>query len=157
MRLDLLTIVWNLGSIVLTVVLHAGGTVLIVEQRPRLFNFASHRRKVLRGQLVITIILIELLVLHLIEIGLWGLYLRGLGLFANLGPSLYFAGLSYTSLGYNGAVLSPVIGFNEVLIAMMGLPMFGWSTGILVTTVVRYEKVTLEWDVASDRPVKPDF
>jgi len=157
MKLDFITIVWNLASIVLTVVLHAGGTVLIVAQRPRLFSFASRRRKVLRGQLVITIILIELLILHLVEIGLWGLYLRGLGLFTNLGPSLYFAGLSYTSLGYNGAVLSPVIGFNEILIAMMGLLMFGWSTGILITTVVRYEKVALEWDPANDRPMKLDF
>ncbi len=156
MKIDLLAIAWNLTSVVVTVALHSVGTVLIVMERPRLFSFASHQRKVLRGQLVVTIIVIELLILHLIEIGFWGLCLSALGLFNNLRSSLYFAGMSYTSLGYSGAVTSHGGDFSEVLIAMMGLLMFGWSTGILVTTVIRYEKVALGWDPASDRPLKPE-
>jgi ABC-type uncharacterized transport system permease subunit len=152
MKLDLFSIFWNLASVAMTVVIHSVGTLLIVSQRPRLFNFASHQRKLLRGQFVMTIIVIELLVLHLFEIGFWGLCLRTLGTFTSMGESLYFAGISYTSLGYTGALPSPRAGFSEVLIAMMGLLMFGWSVGILVTTVIQYEKLTLGWDPTSDAP-----
>jgi hypothetical protein len=38
MKLDLFTIFWNLASIVATVMLHSVGTLLIVTQRPWLFN-----------------------------------------------------------------------------------------------------------------------
>lgn len=72
MKLDLFSILWNLASLVVTVALHSVGTVLIVAERQGLFRFASRQRKVIRGQFVITIIVIELLILHLIEIGFWG-------------------------------------------------------------------------------------
>ncbi len=149
MKLDLFSIFWNLASVAVTVVLHSVGTVLIVSQRPRLFNFASRQRKLIRGQFVLTIIVVELLILHLSEIGFWGLCLHALGTFTNLGAALYFAGISYTSLGYTGALPTARAGFSEVLIAMMGLLMFGWSVGILVTTVIQYEKVALGWDPSS--------
>jgi hypothetical protein len=139
-----------------TVVLHSVGTVLIVTERSRVFRFAFRQDKVIRGQFVITIIVIELLILHLIEIGFWGLCLRALGLFTSFSTSLYFAGISYTSLGYSGALPPSRIGLSEVLIAMVGLLMFGWSIGILVTTVIQYEKVALGWDPASDLPEKPE-
>lgn len=93
----------------------------------------------------------ELLILHLVEIGFWGLCLRALGLFTSLGASLYFVGIAYTSLGYSGALLSSRLGFSEVLIAMIGLLMFGWSVGILVTTVVQYERRALGWDPTRDQ------
>ena|ERR1700730_2068804 len=111
-------IVWNLASVVVTVVLHSVGTVLIVTERSRVFRFASRQDKLIRGQFVITIIVIELLILHLIEIGFWGLCLRALGLFTSFSTSLYFAGISYTSLGYSGALPPSRIGLSEVLIAI---------------------------------------
>ena len=150
MKLDLFSILWNLACLVLTVALHSVGTVLIVAERPRMFHFASGQRKVIRGQFVITIIVFELLILHLIETGFWGLCLRALGLFPSYSASLYFAGISYTSLGYSGALPPSRVGLSEVLIAMVGLLMFGWSIGILVTTVFQYEKVALGWAPASD-------
>ena len=73
MKLDLFSIVWNLACLVVTVALHSVGTVLTVAERPRMFRFASRQRKVILGQFVITIIVIELLILHLIEIGFWTL------------------------------------------------------------------------------------
>jgi hypothetical protein len=153
LELDLFAIVWNLASVFVTVVLHSVGTLLVVAGRPRMFRFASRRDRLIRGQLVMTIIVIELLILHLIEIGFWGLCLRALGLFASLGAAPYFAGIAYTSLGWSGALPSPRKGFSEVLIAMIGLLMFGWSVGILVTSVLQYEKA-LGWNPTSDMPEK---
>lgn len=155
MELDAFTLGWNLASVFATVVIHSLGTVLIVTSRPRMFGIASQRAKVILGQLVITIIVIELLILHAIEIGFWGFCLHALGLFTGLTSSMYFAGISYTSLGYSGALPSPRIGFSEVLIATVCLLMFGWSIGILVTTVIQYEKLALGIDPANYLPEKP--
>jgi hypothetical protein len=154
-QLDLFSILWNLASVLVTVLLHSVGTVLIVGQRPRLFGFVTRERKVARGQLVIMLIVIELLMLHLLEIGFWGLCLRALGLFSSFKSALYFAGISYTSLGYSGALPPPRIGFSEVLISMMGLLMFGWSVSILVTTVIQYEKIALNWSPLNDPTAIP--
>ena len=156
MKLDLFSIVWNLACLVVTVALHSVGTVLIVAERPRMFRLASRQRKVILGQFVITIIVIELLILHLIEIGFWGLCLRALGLFPSYSAALYFAGISYTSLGYSGALPPSRVGLSEVLIAMVGLLMFGWSVSILVTTIIQYEKAALGWEPASGLPEKPE-
>lgn len=149
MKLDLFSIAWNVVSVIVTVVIHSVGTVIIVAERPPMFRFASRERRMISGQFVIAIVVIELLILHLIEIGFWGLCLRALRLFTSLGESLYFAGISYTSLGYSGNLLPSRIGFSEVLISIVGLLMFGWSVGILVTTVIQYEKVALGWDPSS--------
>jgi hypothetical protein len=157
MKLDFITIGWNLACVVVTVIIHSFGTVLIISERSRLFSFATHGRKLLRGQFAITVIVIELLTLHLAEIAFWGLCVRALGLFVNFEDSIFFAGVSYTSLGFNGTILRPTEGFSEVLISMMGLLMFGWSVGILVTTVIRYEKVSVGWDPANDAPISPDL
>jgi hypothetical protein len=38
---------------------------------------------------------------------------------------------------------------------MMGLLMFGWSVSILVTTVIQYEKIALNWSPLNDPTVIP--
>ena len=157
MKLDFITIGWNLACVIVTVVIHSFGTLMIVSERSRLFSFATQGRKLLRGQFAITVIVIELLTLHLAEIAFWGLCVRALGLFDSFENSIFFAGVSYTSLGFNGTILRPTEGFSEVLISMMGLLMFGWSVGILVTTVIRYEKVSIGFDPANDTPAGPDL
>ena len=136
-------IVWYLIPVVATALLHALGTALIVIERPRLFSRPSHHRPI-RGSFIITIVLVELLILHLIEIGLWGFWLWALGVCATVEASLYFAGACYTTLGYYAA--PPQGGaVAEIVLGMMGFLMFGWSAGILITTVIRYEQLALGW------------
>ena len=149
MRLDIFSIVWNLASVIATVLLHSLATLAIVTQRPRMFHFAAQRRALVFGQFVLMIVVIELLIMHLIEIGLWGVCLYALGSFSSFKSSVYFAGVSYTSLGYSGALPPARIGLSEVLIAIVGLLMFGWSIGILVTTVVQYDRIALGYDPTS--------
>jgi hypothetical protein len=81
LKLEIFSILWNLASLVVTVVLHSVGTVLIVSERSRMFRFTPRQHNVIWGQFVVTLIVIELLILHLVEIGFWGLCLRGLGQF----------------------------------------------------------------------------
>jgi hypothetical protein len=142
----MLAMFWYLVPVAATALLHSLGTALIVVERPWLFSRPSRYRP-LRGSLIITIIiLVELLVLHLIEIGVWGLALWALGVRSGLKASLYFAGACYTTLGYYAAPPPNGGASAEVVLGMMGMLMFGWSTGILITTVIRYEKLALGWD-----------
>ncbi|SRR5579883_469538 len=154
MELDIVSLLWNSASVVATVVIHSLGTMLIVAERPRMFDAASRHGKVLLGQLVIMVVVVQLLALHLAEIVFWGVCLRALGFFSGLKSSVYFAGISYTSLGYSGALPATRIGLSEVLIAIVGLLMFGWSIGVLVTTVVQYERMAFGFDPSSPLPVK---
>ena len=101
MKLDSTVLALDLAPVAVTAALHSVGTGVIVVQRPRMFGFVARRRKLFRGQVVLTIILIELLISHMIEIVVWGLWLRFLGLFSDFGSSLYFARISYTTLGYS--------------------------------------------------------
>lgn len=139
----------NLLPAVLTVVIHSLGTMLMVHQRPRLFEVAMHRNSKLLGEFVIVLVLVELVILHSVEIALWAVWFRAIGLLPNLDVALAFAGMSYTTLGYNASIPAGGGDASTILLGMLGMLMFGWSTGILVTTVIRYEKALLHFDAGS--------
>jgi len=133
--------------VVATVVLHSLGTALIVIERPRMFSRPSRHRPI-RGSFIISIVLVQLLILHVIEIGLWGWWLWAVGASATIKASLYFAGACYTTLGYYAAPPNSGAALAEIVLGMLGLLMFGWSAGILITTVIRYEQLALGWKSA---------
>ena len=132
--------------VVATALLHSLGTAFIVIERPRMFQRPSHHRPI-RGSFIISIVLVQLLILHVIEIGLWGWWLWVVGVCATIKASLYFAGACYTTLGYYAAP-PPGGAVPEIVLGMMGFLMFGWSAGILITTVIRYEQLALGWKTA---------
>ena len=152
---DLWFLLWNLAAVVVTVLLHFLGTVLIVLERPRLFALASGRGRVIFGQFAIVVVVFQLLVLHLVEIAFLAICLQRLRLFSSFGNSIYFVGTSYTTVGYNGVVASAAA-LSEVLIAIIGFLMFGWSVSILVTTVVQYERIQFHYDPTSGAAPNPE-
>ena len=128
--------------VVATALLHSLGTAFIVIERPRMFQRPSHHRPI-RGSFIISIVLVQLLILHVIEIGLWGWWLWVVGVCATIKASLYFAGACYTTLGYYAAPPNGGAAIAEIVLGMMGFLIFGWSAGILITTVIRYEQLAL--------------
>ena len=79
------------------------------------------------------------------------------------GPELVKNGFwDAAAIGFSfGSLVDPVNGTQSTILSqaysMMGLLMFGWSVGILVTTVIRYEKVSIGFDPANDSPAGPDL
>lgn len=76
-----------------------------------------------------------MLLLHITEIGIWGLALCGSGLVNNLHEAVYFSANTYTTLGmgsmalpHNWHDLSPVI-------AIAGLFAFAWTTSEMFNIV----------------------
>lgn len=100
---------------------------------------ASRRLSVrlLRDSVVLVIFTLWLMTAHVIEMWMWALLFLRLGLFETLELSLYFAAVSYTTLGFGDVVLPEEWGLLSGAAAANGLLLFGLSAAILVETSAR--------------------
>jgi len=132
------------GMLVLTAAVHSLVTVIQAElsHRPRLDAWCaphSHRRLLL----IMAMALLTALAL-LVEILLWALLYRGLGMFSELEASLYFSGITFTTVGYGDMTLPACWRLLSVAEAVNGVLMAGWSTAQLVYAVQRIMVFRLE-------------
>jgi hypothetical protein len=132
------------GMLVLTAVVHSVVTVIQAEltHRPRLDAWCAPRSS-RRLLLIVAMALLTALAL-LVEILLWALVYRGLGLFAGLEASVYFSGITFTTVGYGDMTLPQCWRLLSVAEAVNGVLMAGWSTAQLVYVVQRIMVFRLE-------------
>jgi hypothetical protein len=80
-----------------------------------------------------------MLVLHILDMGIWAGTLTHLRLITNARDSLYFTANSYTTLGYGSVPLG--LGWRELspMMAISGLFTFAWTTGVMFN-VVGYQR-----------------
>ncbi len=124
------------GMLILTSAIHSVVTVLQAEllQLPQLVAWcATGVRRLLTLLGMVLLIAVALLV----DILLWALLYRHLGLFAGLEPSLYFSGITFTTVGYGDLTLPYCWRLLSVAEAVNGVLMAGWSTAQLVYAVQR--------------------
>jgi hypothetical protein len=76
-----------------------------------------------------------LLVLHLVEIGLWALFYWWQRCLPDLESSLYFSGVTYTTLGYGDVLLSTDWRLLAPLEALTGIMMSGLSVSFFFVVV----------------------
>jgi Ion channel len=86
--------------------------------------------------IVAWVILLALLA-HLIEIALWAAVLMICGEFHEFGTAYYHSAGNYTSLGYNDLIMSPKWRLLGPLEAANGILMFGVSTAMIFTNILR--------------------
>ncbi|MEB3295972.1 MAG: potassium channel family protein [Cyanobacteriota bacterium] len=125
------------GMLVLTAAVHTLVTVIQAElsHRPQLEAWcAPHSRR--RLLLIMAMALLTALAL-IVEILLWALVYRGLGLFGGLEDSVYFSGITFTTVGYGDMTLPHCWRLLSVAEAVNGVLMAGWSTAQLVYSVQR--------------------
>jgi hypothetical protein len=125
----------GVAMLTLTSVVHAAVTVIQAEvsHSPRLEAWcAPHSRR--RLLLIVAVALLTGFAL-LLEIVMWGLLYRGLGLFTNLESSVYFSGITFTTVGYGDMTLPDCWRLLSVSEAVNGVLMAGWSTAQLVYAV----------------------
>lgn len=125
-----------LALISTTVLIHGFGTYYAITRLSR----AWQRNKRLQESMIFPVFIVLqmvglLLMLHLLEAGVWASVYFMLGTLPDFETAVYFSLTSYTTLGY-GDVLLPVpwrlFGPFE---GAVGILMFGWSTGIMVATI----------------------
>jgi voltage-gated potassium channel Kch len=85
-----------------------------------------------------------LILLHLLEVGIWALFYYFRGVLPDLETSTYFSLLTYTTVGYGDVVLPKtwrIMGTSE---ALVGILMTAWSTALLISVVHTFHEKTLE-------------
>ena len=82
-----------------------------------------------------------MLVLHVVEIILWGFALLRLGLIVKPANAFYFCANAYTTMGYGTVDLDLQWRNITPIIAISGLFTFAWTTSSLVTIVQNYMKI----------------
>jgi hypothetical protein len=85
-----------------------------------------------------------LLSLHLVEIGLWALFYWWQGCLPDLESSLYFSGVTYTTLGYGDVLLSKDWRLLAPLEALTGILMSGLSVSFFFVVMSRSVAVRSE-------------
>lgn len=124
------------GLMTVTVIIHGFATFEAISRlsrvwrqrkRAQLSSFGS-AIYVLRGVSV-------LLLLHLLEAGIWAGFYLASGALPDFEIAAYFSLTSYTTLGYGDVVLPAPWRLLGPFEGALGILMFGWSTGIMVTTL----------------------
>jgi hypothetical protein len=70
-----------------------------------------------------------IILLHLVEIGVWGAFYVWKGAMPDLQTSLYFSAVTYTTTGYGDLLLPSEYKLAGGVEALTGILMCGWSTG----------------------------
>ena len=93
--------------------------------------------------------------LHLVEIGLWAILYRLAGAIADIQTALYFSAVTYTTTGYGDVVLPADWRLVGAVEALTGILMCGWSTGFFFAVVSRMFRDEPATPVPSSRPPTP--
>jgi hypothetical protein len=114
-------------------------------------NFVRYERR--RGRVgigfridfaIVVVAMSLVFVAHLIEIALWaGLFLI-CGEFQEFGIAYYFSAVNYTTLGYGDLIMSPSWKLLGPLESADGALMFGVSTAMIFTVIVRLIEARFE-------------
>jgi ion channel len=115
-------------------VLPLGATVTIFRREKRLGEVGA---SFWRDFATVGLIILISLVAHLIEIALWAAVFMVCGEFREFGTAYYHSAVNYTTLGYGDLIMSPKWRLLGPLEAANGIMMFGVSTAMIFTLVIR--------------------
>lgn len=121
----------------LTVLVHGFGMFLAMHRFEVRWPELSRHMTIFRGQWLMLRLVFLVLTFHFCEAVMWGVGIHMLRIFPDFETAIYFAASTYTTVGYGDIVLPEPWRLLGPLEAMLGMLMFGWSTGVLVAIVMR--------------------
>ena len=130
------------GAMMIFIVLaHAAGVRAVTTHVLRRTQVIMQRPSRWEADLLMASIVFMLLSLHTVEMIMWAAALVYSGLVPDWRSAGFFAGNTYTTVGYGSVVLPPGWEMLTPLIAISGLFTFGWSGSVLVDLVGRCQKI----------------
>ncbi len=130
------------GSFLIVVMLvHAAGLRLVGDHVSKRVHSILQRPSLWHADLLMGSIIFLLLALHMFEIFVWSAALVFSGLIPNWHDAGFFAGNTYTTIGYGAFVLSATWEMVAPIMAISGLFTFGWSGSVLVDYVRRIQQI----------------
>jgi hypothetical protein len=139
-------ILFAFGLTGLTVFIHALGTLQAIAHFSRAWQRRKEKRKALASEFLIVRVVSILLLLHLLEAGVWAVFFMVTRLLPDFETAVYFSLTSYTTVGYGDVVLPVSARFLGPIEAGVGILMFGWSTAIIVTAITRIHGSRLHFE-----------
>lgn len=113
------------------------GMVWMANVLPRLAQALRPRPHSLSLTLILGATVLGLLAVHTLQVWLWAQVFLLSGALPDLATALYFAMVTYTTLGYGDVVLAEGQRLFATFAAVEGLLAFGLSTALLVGVVTR--------------------
>jgi hypothetical protein len=116
------------------VIIHAAGLTGALRWLPR---EAYSNRRPWRAVWLFISIAGWMILLHVVEVTVWGIVYSADGALRDLQSSLYFSAVTYTTTGYGDVVLPEEWRLVGAIEALTGILMCGWSTGFFFAAVSR--------------------
>jgi hypothetical protein len=141
------------GLVVVTVAIHAVGFSALL--RAMIRSHALDKSGFRPVILLVISLTCWLILIHLAEISVWGLFYFWQGCLPDAESAFYFSGVTYTTVGYGDLVLPRPWRMLAPLEAITGILMCGLSTGLFFALVTRWhsnwmqKRTALELDVAA--------
>jgi len=132
----LIKILFAAGLVVVTVFIHAVGFDVLLRVMVRSHALdTSGFRPVTRWVIGLTC---WLMLIHLVEISVWGLFYFWQGCLPDAESAIYFSGGAYTSLGSGDLMLPKPWRILAPVETLTGILMCGLSTGLFFAVVIRW-------------------
>jgi hypothetical protein len=129
------------GMLMLVVIIHATGVRAVTSHVARRSHVIMAHPRTWRADVLMSTSVLMLLALHLLETCVWATSLVEGGLVPSWRAAGFFAGNTYTTVGYGNFVLPAGWEMVAPIIAISGLFTFGWSGSVLVDIVARCQRI----------------
>jgi hypothetical protein len=127
-----LLVAWGLMG--LCVLIHAVGITMALA---RVRVHTLHQPRLWRWVWLFVLLAGWIVLLHLVEIAVWGVFYVWQEAMPDLQSALYFSAVTYTTTGYGDLVLPQDWRLLGAIEALTGILMCGWSTGFFFAIVSR--------------------
>jgi len=124
------------GVVLLCVLIQACAVAVCVRWYVRFIPLEGQPLRPARMVGVMFLIVMCLLAGHLLQIACWGAFFFVLDVFADFQTALYFAGVTFATIGYGDVVLPPGRYLLGPLVGITGLLMAGVSTAVMAAAVM---------------------
>ena len=132
----LLRVTSALSLLAVTVAIHAAGLTLVLHALDR--PVAQREMRFWQVNWLLVRVAWAFIVLHLAEIAVWALFYWWQQCLPDLESSLYFSGVTYTTVGYGDLVLPVKWRLLSAVEGLTGILMCGLSTGLFFAIASRY-------------------
>ncbi len=134
-------LVFGGAMLVFIVLFHGAGIRAITGHLVRRSQYILSHPTFWRADLLMGSTVFALLALHVVEIFIWAASMIYSGMLSDWRTAGFFAGNTYTTIGYGNFVLPLRWNMMAPIIAISGLFTFGWSASVLVDLVGRCQKI----------------
>jgi hypothetical protein len=131
-------ILWGSVLVAITMAIHGFGMLTVLRLNYTVKHWLHSSKSLFAGLLPVIFASGMILVTHLFEVLIWGLFFIWKGCFVTASLSIYFSLNEYTTVGskYNLPLQWRLL---EGMISITGLLSFAWSTGVLFTMAKEFQ------------------